>query len=399
MAPPRKTVFVFGAGFSAAAQFPLQTAILPRIREFQVDLLTSPRHTIDVFEPARKELLEFLERVFPAGSNPPLEDVFTLLDQAIAHRDSCGGYPWTKLVQIRESLSRAILFVFHQAGESLTDESRNAYRSIASYLIGLRAEAGQEGDPFSIVSLNWDYLLDDMIFECIDQAGLDTKVDIDYCCYTNPMGSSQHIPSLLQKTKGLFNIKILKLHGSANWLRCPNCNRLFTGVGAKEEVWDSYVLPHVCRYCTPGVPEEGGGDLTPLLEPFVISPTFVKVFDNPHIQMIWHNAYVDLAEAARLIFVGYSLPEADYHVRTLLRRAVRRDADVIAVLRKEDEPPADVEERLRNLYAAVRYSTFFGASRVHIDAGGVEAFFKGAVGDVALQDALDAAKGRIVGGP
>lgn len=394
--PPSKTVFVLGAGFSAAAGFPLQSQILPRIRGFPVDLLTSPRHTIDVFLPARKQLLDFLDRVFPPDVDPPLEDIFTLLDQTIAHRDSCGGYPWTKLVQVRESLGRAILFVFHEAGTAVSGPSRDLYLSIAAHLLCLRASAGQKADVVSVVSVNWDYLLDDMVFDCIGRAGLDEKIDIDYCCYSNPLGSSRHVPSLLQKVKGLFNVKLMKLHGSANWLRCPNCNRLYTGIGAGLDVWDNYMLPQPCRYCAPDVKASSATDETPLLEPFVISPTYVKVFDNPHIQMIWHNAYVDLAEADRIVFVGYSLPEADYHVRTLLRRAISKDAEITAVLRTDDEPPSGVADGLRTFYAATRYRTFFGPKRVVINTAGVRDYFAGLIGATSLADALATAKGHVL---
>lgn len=40
------------------------------------------------------------------------------------------------------------------------------------------------------------------------------------------------------------------------------------------------------------------------------TPTFVKRFDNPHLQMTWHNAFIELVEADKVVFIGYSLPGA-----------------------------------------------------------------------------------------
>jgi hypothetical protein len=56
------------------------------------------------------------------------------------------------------------------------------------------------------------------------------------------------------------------------------------------------------------------------LAPIIIPPTFFKVLSNFHLQQVWRAAEGILMEAKRVVFCGYSLPDADMHVRYLLKR-------------------------------------------------------------------------------
>lgn len=388
---PSKTVYVLGAGFSRDAGFPLQAKILDRTDQLSLGLMDLPPGVYDLFVAAHGPWSEFRRIAFPAAETPRLEDIFTLLDQTISNRGFFAGYSFEELAKVREALKRSILFVFHAAGEKMDKKAADFYRSVAAYLLERRAVAGQESDPFSIVSLNWDCLLENTIYSCIEQMDAYGKADVDYCCYTTPLSKScPHTPSLLQKAKGLLNLKIMKLHGSANWLLCPNCNRLYTGVGSPEEVWGQYVAPHPCPTCRKflSVRTTRSPDSLPQLEPFFITPTFVKVFDNAHIQMTWHNAYMDLAEATEVVFIGYSFPRADYHVRTLLRRAIQPHASIVVVLTRGDEPNRNTPKRVRRYFATTRFREFFGPERVSFELGGVGTYFRRAMGRKKLSDRL-----------
>lgn len=394
----QKKVYVLGAGFSHEGGLPLQREILDRLRQFNVERANAPEAALNEFRRSRATLFDFLDRVFSSARSPSLEDVFTLLDYTISRREYCAGHPWTELEQIRSALNIALVFLFCHATNNLARRSEALYRSIAAYFLQERLKAGQAGDPFSIIALNWDTLLENSICWCLREVGGLRKVDIDYCCYTTPLdGSSPHTPSILQKARGLFNLKLIKLHGSANWLVCPNCNRLYTGIGGNEEREHVYSMPQYCARCipvrSPGM--IGVGPISPRLGPFLITPTYLKVFDSPHIQMTWHNAYVDLAEASEVVFIGYSFPEADYHFRTLLRRAIRSDTDIVAVLVDTDEPKRNVPRIIRSAYAAVRYRLFFGEDRVMFKFGGTKAFLTGLGGRTRLPDCLQYVRARL----
>jgi hypothetical protein len=118
-------------------------------------------------------------------------------------------------------------------------------------------------------------------------------------------------------------------------------------------------------------PDESDSSSPPHLEPYIITPTYAKVFDQPHIQTTWHNAYVELREATRVVFIGYSLPEAGYHFRTLLRRAIRQTTEVEVILYKTDDPPGFDEDygapaslQANTTFAIDRYRRLFGSKRV-----------------------------------
>jgi hypothetical protein len=107
------------------------------------------------------------------------------------------------------------------------------------------------------------------------------------------------------------------------------------------------------------------------LEPYIITPTFTKVFDLPHIQTTWHNAFVELREAEEVVFVGYSLPDADYHLRALLIRAIRPKTTIRVILSRSDDPSNYSSHLERSTLPEGRYRRLFGDT-VIFDYNGVE---------------------------
>jgi NAD-dependent SIR2 family protein deacetylase len=337
----KKRVFVVGAGFSMDAGYPKQSEILKELNKSD--------------DKRDKASMEFVRKLFPDGSEPTLEDLFTLLDQTIETRINCGQYNWKELEEWQSRLNFSILSHFYRCASNLTNA--DFYRSVAAEMIKERLLNELTGDPFSIISLNWDTLLEDSIFWCIEKAELIRKIDIDYGCYTTPLEPSPHVTSLRQKSEGIFNLKLIKVHGSANWRICPGCNRLFTNVGVNDELWDYYSSIRPCPECkklNPWIDDE-----KLLLEPFIITPTFVKKFNNAHIQMVWHNAYIELSEATSVVFAGYSLPEADYHLRGLLVRAIQPSAEITVITKGNMDATVD------------RYRNFFGKQCVNIFEDGI----------------------------
>ena len=90
-------------------------------------------------------------------------------------------------------------------------------------------------------------------------------------------------------------------------------------------------------------------------------PTYIKDLSNVQVKLVWQNAGIELSEAQRLVFVGYSFPIADFELRELLSRTVPHRAD-IHVVTHADTPP-DVENR---------YRTFFGRRKLTNHRDGAE---------------------------
>lgn len=362
-----KRVYVLGAGFSAMSGLPLQSGILPRILNFSyLDDFPQDLQLVDTWSEDYKKIVEYFKDVLRGSPNPSLEDLFTLLDQAIEAESNIRSYNWKELIDVRDALKRLILIVFYPPILA----EKDSYNYIASKIIRRRITAGQKNDTVSVVTLNWDTLLEDSIFNCINGLKIDNRIDVDYCCRTNPLpgSGSPHTCSLTQKSRGLYNLKVLKLHGSMNWLMCPACNMLYTGLGGKEKQAEVYLKDCTCPNCAKTKQKVN-------LNHFFVTPTFLKAFTNPHIKMTWYNAFIELNEADEIVFLGYSFPQADYHFRALIRSAIRPGTKVKVVLSSSDNPKR-VPAKVRSYLPSQRYVDFFGPKKVSFDYGGIENHFR-----------------------
>jgi hypothetical protein len=101
-----------------------------------------------------------------------------------------------------------------------------------------------------------------------------------------------------------------------------------------------------------------------------MTPTMLKNLSNTHLKLVWQNAAIDLREASRIVFLGYSCPLADFECPYLLLKAVSQHKDFagsadyrdvkIRVLLYPEHPRNEAEKykrdeeekRCRNLFAA-----------------------------------------------
>jgi hypothetical protein len=392
-----KTVYILGAGFSKPAGFPKQGELLTGLINRLTDL------SGDQFMPLEitSSISEFLTRcgfmregrlVFTVT----LEDLFTLLDQTISDRNSFVGFSWVELIKIRDSLIRGVLGLLHSCAHKHLSSEEQRFKLLVANLIIKRINARTEDpneDPFSIISLNWDSLIEDSLYWVLHQTGgirgRKGIADIDYCVYTTPLPNSPHTASTKQKALGIYNIKLLKMHGSATWLRCPCSNLIYTGLGMTEPAYDIYIKPVFSPFIKEHL-DQRERQSPALLEPYIITPTFAKVFDLPHIQTTWHNAFIELREADEVVFIGYSLPDADYHFRALLRRAIRSTTKIEVILHESDKPPNNMElADPRTVYPAQRYNQVFREDQLIFNYDGVEGFGRNFAPEGQLQAALD----------
>lgn len=203
------------------------------------------------------------------------------------------------------------------------------------------------------------------------------------------MKQQKRTPSTLLKANEIYNIKLLKLHGSLNWLVCPKCGRFFVEYDKNIAINTLGSVKHeeeCCRFCKDTVGEKMG---EPLLESLIITPTYMKELNNLHIQNIWHNAYIELTEADEVVFIGYSFPEADFEMRYLLKRAIGNDTSIKVILHETDNPayyrkkieksliePDMIDHLVEKInLPEKRYNSFFGKSVVEYNYNGIENYF------------------------
>lgn len=306
-----------------------------------------------------------------------LEDIYTPIDRCLADGLSFKNISKADLLSVRNKIDYLISLAIQNRFRTGPVTDRDYVPTLAKYLVERAADRAtkaigaknkseaKEYDPFSIISLNWDILLDNALNRALfDRDGPITDDYaafgvVDYCCYISSLRDDDRRIRTGLWTLGCrgYNIKLLKLHGSMNWLQCPHCQQLFIGFDEKHSVVN-YTSPEPCRHCAKQ------GNKSPLRGSLVM-PTFLKDLSNFQVKLIWQNAGIEIMEAKRLVFVGYSLPQADFEFRQLISRMVHKDAKIEAYLWNGAATFPDEKKR---------YEDFFSRHDVSVHGGGAIEF-------------------------
>jgi NAD-dependent SIR2 family protein deacetylase len=306
-----------------------------------------------------------------------LEDIYTPIDRSIVDSSSFKNYTPHQLLKLRDDFNRLIILAVRNEIEKST-KSDQAIKKFAQHIVNeskvrLRDE---KKDGVAVITTNWDIMLDNNVNQILNDEprpkGHKFSGVLDYCCYISSLDEHDHRikPGLYAIGKGRFNVKILKLHGSLNWLQCPKCHRLYVKFYKK---WaGGYVFNRkYCRHC-----EKNFGEIKQVsnqLTTNLIMPTFLKNLNNIQHKLIWQNAGIELSEASKVVFMGYSLPQADFEFKQLLSRMIRPDAKIEVVLRKSDDPSV-YEGSMKYQTAGYRFSNFFSGRAPVIHYDGVGAY-------------------------
>jgi NAD-dependent SIR2 family protein deacetylase len=369
----KKTVYILGAGFSMDAGAPSQSGLSKAIFELK-NLLNSNENKklISYFETLEDFLTNQLNISKEQFPSVPLEDIFTPIDRCIVDRISFKGIEPQRLEETRERIYTLIILALRQ---KLIDSDNGYIQDFANHLVvksQTRLETGD--DPVSVITTNWDILLDNALQDNLnllrkpteDFAGV-----VDYCCYVSSLDEEDSTvkPGLQAIGMGKFNVKLLKLHGSMNWLHCPKCQRVFVKFYQKT-AGDIVFHDHHCRHCRTNYSVPNNKSIR--LRSNLIMPTFLKDFNNFQIKLVWQNAGIEISEAEKLVFIGYSLPQADFELRQLLARMVRKDAQIEVVLSKNDIPI----ENLEWAFPETRYRSFFGNREISFNYDGAKKYLE-----------------------
>lgn len=363
-----KTVYFLGAGFSADAGGPIQNGIIKTILsdEFNDCLAFG----IDI-QDARRDFIDFLENDLniprDLWNQVVLEDVFTPMDRCIANGRSFKKHSAKKLVELRERF-HLLMGASIQFGLDYSGRHDNQYAYDFARYIDEQAKqklVDNRIDNIALITTNWDILLDNALNYHVRSYSRNEKDNgenklavVDYCCYISSLEDDEFIkPGLLALGRGGYNIKYLKLHGSLNWLHCPMCQRLFVKYNTKTVLGS----PQYCKHCERNYKIRGNIDAIKLRGNLLL-PTFLKDLSNIQVQLVWQNAGIELSECNKVVFLGYSLPFADFEIRQLLSRCIPLDAEVEVVIYpgspKNRKERNENEKRIKE--EKERFKTFFG---------------------------------------
>ncbi len=357
-----KTVYILGAGFSKPAKAPVQSEIINEI--FLLDPIELDSRYKDIFIKNRDAFKEHLTNTMYIQESKlgdvQLEDVYTPIDRCIIDNQSFRNIAPEKLMNIRDQINSLIIILYDHKLRNIS----NVYiDDFAKYLVEKRASK-IKSDPYAIISTNWDILLDNALN--IKK----TNGVIDYCMHCAPYNKHQNLmPGLLAKGKGMYNIKILKLHGSMNWLHCQRCQRVYVSFNEKNVI-DEFIDHPKCRLCQHNFKNTNTGDGGAILVSNLIMPTFLKDLSIVQLKLVWQNAGIELSEAGKIVFMGYSFPAADYELRHLFAKFIPHDTKIEVVLKgKIDKTRPEYE-----FSPEFRYRSFFGKRNINFSFDGVESY-------------------------
>jgi len=294
---PRLTI-VLGSGFSKEAG-------IPTTAELADEFLKTPVNGVlksEIENCITSALKKFWAEVFGYvdGATPPtLEDHFTMLDLA-ANSGHHLGVNWSpkRLRAIRR-------FSIHRVFQIL-DKAMDHAPAIESLFHSM-----EEYFDYSIITLNWDIVCENRLFD-----------GVDYGIRVGELESS------FVNSNGTL---LLKLHGSSNWLYCDNCHRIWAGKDQRG-LWEKAFLdPSEFKLFDEGLTEDKVDlDLEPdkqckhcfnSMGGRIATFSFRKDFSLPQFQTIWNRASEVLSESHFWLMIGYSMPQADYEFRHLLKSA------------------------------------------------------------------------------
>ncbi|RYD04707.1 hypothetical protein N752_12310 [Desulforamulus aquiferis] len=118
------------------------------------------------------------------------------------------------------------------------------------------------------------------------------------------------------------SVKLLKLHGSLNWLYCPSCGQLYTYEHSDPQ-GNSVIINGMANMVKCATEH-----CCHRLSRVIIPPTLMKNYQSiPFIPELWRQAREALTRAREIIVIGYSFPTTDFRSNWMFRKAmVHNDA-------------------------------------------------------------------------
>jgi hypothetical protein len=230
-------------------------------------------------------------------SYPTFEDCLGILDIAINRNENFKLKNREELNGFRNSLVFLIAKVIE---EKLAASKSPNHETLINRLT-------QEGalKSTAFISLNYDIIIDNILTHLRDLQSLDIDYGIDFMNFDRSQNSEENSWSRPDPTK---SIPLLKLHGSLNWLYCPTCNQIEITPKDKGAI-KALIHSKECFICGTA------------MEPIIVPPTYFKEMQNVYLQQIFQISDKILRNSKKIYICGYSLPDADLHIKYLLKRA------------------------------------------------------------------------------
>jgi hypothetical protein len=272
-----RVVYVVGAGLSAGLGFPTIGNLLTRMW---------PRLIAAGLADDLAEVVRFHHPDF----NPLLPATFINVEQLLSEmkaneqlfessRPATGRFTAVELEERRRRFLLEIAEWFHEL-------QANALTSPPTWLLSLVDRINRE--RVQIISFNWDLVLDELLF------------------------GKELSPSSYGMARRRSRVRLLKPHGSLNWYaeepgRHLKATKRFKLAGKSPD--------RVFAFKRFRAPASSSRSYMPLIVP----PILNKEFDGDLFKNLWQETVSVLSKASEVRFLGFSMAEADFHARFILR--------------------------------------------------------------------------------
>lgn len=331
-------MFFLGAGASYCDGVPLQKDIVPEI--------LFPQEQDFENSELRRIVSKFISDNFSyseeSGTFPTLETIFSFIDYFIDNDVALNkDYTLENLRLLKEALVKLIYFITSRSAKSPLSkwEIEKQGREDDSVYSFLWERSIQTNRNFSVITTNYDNQIDDafdkwvyakhgLIDYCIDFLNY-TKEEglIGFDWWVNPR---EPIPDWSDCDPR--PIKLIKLHGSLNWKYCNCCSQTILTPWNKHIDLTTGELP---KFDPSWMGEIDSANVCPRdghpLSTMIVPPTHSKVLKHPVVQSLMYEAQKEIRLAKKVVFVGYSFPDADIHIKAMFAKNLRANADVIVV--------------------------------------------------------------------
>jgi NAD-dependent SIR2 family protein deacetylase len=341
----RDVTFVLGAGASKPDGVPLQRELLPLIISGEISEIENSE--------IGKIVVEFIKDNFKYNADshqfPQLEAVFGFIDYFIQQNESLNKkYTTDRFIIIKEYLIKLIHYVVNLQTEERSRYYYQFWKSIQKY-----------STNSSVITLNYDTLLEHALgFMFRTQAYIDYGIPLmnfeklpqlkNYNFWINPKE-----PVIVNENENPVPIKILKLHGSLNWKYCNCCNQTLL------TPWDRKIELSRGKFLGYTYPENEEYEYTcPLdgtdFQTLIMPPTYLKTLNHPIISQLLSEASREIRVSKKIVFIGYSLSNADLHIKALFQKHLNEGKEVIVINPKKQEA---LELRYRSISPNAKFIT------------------------------------------
>ncbi|MDF2569702.1 MAG: SIR2-like domain protein [Sporomusa sp.] len=333
----KKTAIFLGGGASAAEGAPVQSMLFKKyFKALRTENNYSDFRRVSELSAYFKQIffIDVLQDDLEDINFPTFEEAISLLDLAVRKRQSFKDFDLENLAKSSNRIGFIRQYLVLLMAEVLEDKT-SAVRGFHQALVEQLSELGWLADMV-FVSTNYDLIIDRALASRDD---IDLDYGVDFTNYPVPTGSKDQNKPI---------ISLYKVHGSLNWSYCPTCNALKL-IKYQQGILKLLTDPSqaICSSCQS------------IKTPVIVPPTFFKDMSNSYLNLVWHKTETSLKDIGHLVFCGYSFPDADMHIKYLIKRIQTNRTDSLRITVINNYKGKKTEKILEE---KKRYSRFLGTN-------------------------------------